>query len=116
MTQSNPQIEEQLSKLARLCCDSLDGGEPVAGEESDALLKSLLMSGYARQEGASLQADVESRVKQLCQKPAMHRGGALSGITSNLQEKFDELVRWESQQPKQQDEPKAANISSATDA
>lgn len=116
MSNTNPQIEEQLSKLADIICQSLNGEQAAVPDESEALLKSLLMSGYARKEGTSLQSDIESRVKDKCRDPAMHRGGALSGITKQLQEKFNDLVRWESKQPEEREKPKAANISSATDA
>ncbi len=34
----------------------------------------MLMSGYARMEGRSLQQDIEARVNEKCREPAMHRG------------------------------------------
>jgi hypothetical protein len=74
------------------------------------------MSGYAKIEGANLQVDIENRVKDKCREPAMHRGGALSSITGQLQTKFDDLKRWESRQPDDSNPAKAANISSATQA
>ncbi len=37
-------------------------------------------------------------------------------MTGELSKKFDELKRWESQQPEDRDKPKAANFSSATDS
>ncbi|QDS92168.1 hypothetical protein FF011L_09050 [Roseimaritima multifibrata] len=116
MSDTNPQIEQQLKKLAEIVCQSLDSEQEAGGNESEALLKALLMSGYARQEGVSLQADLESRVKEMCSEPGMHRGGELSGITQRLQSKFDKLARWESRKPEGQDAPKAANFSSATDS
>ncbi|NNE01042.1 MAG: hypothetical protein HKN47_27310 [Pirellulaceae bacterium] len=119
MNNTNPQIDEQLQKLAELCCNALDANadsEIELSETTEQLLKSLLMSGYARKGDASLQADIEARVKDSCREPAMHRGGALSSLTEKLQKKFDDLVRWESRQPDEHTDPKAANISSATDA
>lgn len=116
MTGTNPQIEEQLNKLAELCCRSMESGQAVVNDQSEALLKAMLMSGYARKEGRSLQSELEARVKDRCREPAMHRGGALSSISAQLQEKLDELARWESRQPDSDDKAKAANISSPTDA
>ncbi|TWU48364.1 hypothetical protein [Rubripirellula reticaptiva] len=119
MSDTNPQIEEQLDKLATICCEQLNGDESsLAIEDSTIaeLLKSLLMSGYARKEGANLQVDIENRVKSKCQEPAMHRGGALSSITAQVGKKFQDLKRWESRQPNEKSDPKAANISSATGA
>jgi hypothetical protein len=111
---TNPQIESQLDELADLCCQSLNGDSSAITDRSESLLKALLMSGYARTSGTSLQADLEARAKEKCREPAMHRGGALSGISKQLQDKFNDLVRWESRQPEQTSEPKAANFSAAT--
>lgn len=116
MNKTNPEIEEQLDKLADICCELLGGEQTASIDETDALLKSLLMSGFARSGGAPLQVEIESRVKSKCREPAMHRGGELSSITGQLQKKFNDLVRWESRQPDDRTEPKTANISSATDA
>ncbi|TWU45730.1 hypothetical protein Q31b_09060 [Novipirellula aureliae] len=116
MTPTNPQIEKQLNELANLCCETLDGDEAGLNARSKPILKALLMSGYVRKQGNNLRSEVESRAKSRCRDAAMHRGGALSGITRKLQQQFDDLVRFESQQPTDQTDAKAANISSATDA
>ncbi len=119
MSANNPQIDGQLDKLAELLCLQLESetdGRTTEDPVIDQLLKSLLMSGYARKEGANLQVDIENRVKDRCREPAMHRGGALSSITGQLQKKFEDLKRWESRQPEDKTDAKAANISSATDA
>ncbi len=116
MSETNPQIEEQLDALAELCCQTLNGDDSGLDKRSDALLKSLLMCGYVRKVGHNITAELESRVKTHCPEPAMHRGGALSGITQTLQQKFNKLVQWESETPQETTPPKAANISSATDA
>ncbi len=116
MSNTNPELEKDLDALAEICCQSLEGNEGVLSDRSEAILKSLLMSGYVRKYGKSLQANVESRVKHLCREPAIHRGGEISGMTRQLQKKFDELVLWESNSPDDESPPKSANISSATDA
>ena len=119
MSDTNLQIEEQLDKLATICCSLLEGDTSASTIEDatvESLLKSLLMSGYARKGDTTLQVDIEDRVKDKCREPAMHRGGALSSLTGKLQTKFDELKRWDSQQPDENRKPKAANISSPTEA
>ncbi len=116
MNQPNTEIKQQLSALADLCCQTLDGDHDQLDERAEPLLKSLLMSGYTRLEGASLRSDIETQVKDRCRDDSMHRGGALSAITDQLQQKFDDLARWESSQPDQADPPKAANISSRSNS
>ncbi|QDT09277.1 hypothetical protein [Planctomycetes bacterium K23_9] len=114
MNNTNPEIEEQLSKLTDICCKALDSQTPDITAETEAVLRALVMSGFARMEGAPLQVQIENRVNSRCESSAMNRGGALTSITGQLQSKFDNLVRWESQQPDSQTQSKAANISSAT--
>ncbi len=114
MNDTNPEIEEQFDALAELCCETLKGDDSGLAERSDALLKSLLMCGYIRKIGPNITAELETRVKTRCPEPAMHRGGALSGITGNLQKKFNKLIQWESERPVDKTPPKVANISSAT--
>ncbi len=116
MIDTNPEIEAHLDTLAEICCETLKGDGSGLANRSDALLKSLLMSGYVREVGQNITAELESRVKRRCPEPAMHRGGALSSITQKLQQKFNKLVQWESEQPQQKFPPIAVNISSATDA
>ncbi len=114
--ESNPEIEESLDALAKICCDTLRGDDAELEPRSKPLLKTLLMSGYVRKTGRDVRADIEARVKASCAEPAMHRGAALSSITGQMQKTLDDLLRWESEQPRQSTPPKAANISSATDA
>ncbi len=116
MKDTNSEIEEQLDSLAEICCQTLNGDPSDFADRTDALLKSLMMSGYVRKAGPNITSELESRVKQRCPEPSIHRGGELSGISKVMQRKFDKLVQWESRQPKENTPPKAANISSATDA
>lgn len=115
-TPPSPQVENQLDALADLCWQKLEGQESELASRSEPLLKSLLMSGYVRQYGQNISAEIEKRVKKQYREQAMHRGGALSSITERLQKQFNHLVQWESKQPQDQSPAKAANISSATDA
>lgn len=116
MDDTNPQIEAALDGLAELVCESLQGDQPTVGDRSEGLLKTLLMSGYDRKSKSSLMMDIENRVKDRCREPAMHRGGALSSISKQLSDKFQDLARWESKTPDDKSPPKAANISAATDS
>ena len=120
--ETNPQIEATLEELADLVCQSLEGKDDGLIDRRDDLLKTLVMCGYARKKGRSVVQEVETRVKDRCGDPAMHRGGALSSMTSELGAKLEEISRWESNRPEEakspadQAPPKAANISAATDA
>ncbi|TWT54894.1 hypothetical protein Pla22_25480 [Rubripirellula amarantea] len=116
MDETNPEIESTLNELAKLVCESLKGENQDLIERRDGLLKSLLMSGYVWKSNEGLMTNVENRVKDQCGEQAMHRGGALSSITGKLATKFRELAQWESRTPNDDNPPKAANISSATDA
>jgi len=116
MSEQNLEIEGHLKKLAELCSQSLRGG----GEPNDGvvrqLLKSLLMSGYGRQGGPPLQHELERRVKLGADDKALHHAEEVLGITRSIQKRFDDLKRWESTQPRDENESKAANISAASDS
>lgn len=116
MSDLNPQIESQLDSLAELCCAALQGGDPIASEKTDKLLRGLLMSGFSRKSSAPLLKEIETRVKDRCSEPAMHRGGALSSISDQLQKRYENVARWYANQPHDDSGTKGANISSSTDA
>jgi hypothetical protein len=114
MSDYRPQIEKQLTELASLCCEAIQNGAEHLPERSESLIEALLRSGFSRNSHRSLQVEIENRVKELCQDRAMHRRGAISSITSQLQSKYEEKRRWETQQAGKENDAKAANISSAT--
>ena len=116
MAETNPQLEACLDELAALVCDSLQGQSSGLGHRQEGLLKTLLMSGYQWKNQTKLMVDVETRVKKRCGRFAMHRGGELSSMTIRLGEQFQQLAREQSRSPGERSNPKAANISSATDA
>ena len=116
MNKMNPEIEEQLDKLADICCEALDGQASIINEESEALLKSLVMCGFVRNAKTSLQAEVENRVKQKCIEPSMHRGGELTAMTQKLQDRLKKIAKWDSKSPSEFTPSKPANISSASDS
>lgn len=116
MSDMNPEVEEQLDKLADIVCDALDGEASIIDEQTEPLLKALVMSGFVRNANTSLQAEIENRVKQKCPEPSIHRGGALSALTQKLQEKMKKISTWDSKNPKDFTPSKPANISSSTDS
>lgn len=111
----NPELDSQISALAKLCCSALDR-ESRGAADSTPLIKALVRGGYARLSDCNLQTRIEKIVLDECLDVGIHRRGELAGITGQMQSKFDELVRWETQKPSKADEAKAANISSANDA
>lgn len=115
---SNPQIESHLAKLADVCSQSLRGGGEPDSKLVDQLLKSLLMSGFARMERPPLQNELERRMKNGTDDKALHHAEEVLGITRSVQKRFDALKLWESKSPgdDNKDKSKAANISSATDS
>ena len=113
---TNPQIEAALEQLATSVCEALQGDSDDFRQRHEGLLKTLLMSGYQWKNKQTLMTDVEKRVKMQCGQIAMHRGGELSSMTIKLGERFQTLAREQSKAPRAKSSPKAANISSATDA
>jgi hypothetical protein len=114
MEQSNPQIEASLDALATICCAAIDGSEnPAELERVDGLLKTLLMSGYARLDQRSLQVDLESRIKEKCTSVS-HRVGDLASLSARIASQFADLARQQSRTP--DDLSRAANSSPATNA
>jgi hypothetical protein len=116
MTNYNPEVERQLNALADLCCQALEGESESLADRSEPLLRALLLSGFTRSAEAPLQVEVEKRIRDRCREPAIHRGGAISGLTRQLQSSFDELARWESKSPSETNPPQAANVGSAATA
>jgi hypothetical protein len=114
MEKSNPQIEASLEALATICCSAIGGNENGAGlERVDGLLKTLLMSGYARMD-RSLEVDLENRVKEQCINSVLHRAGELSSLSAKLARQFSNLARQQSQTPNDNSLPSATGT--ATDA
>jgi hypothetical protein len=113
MAAQNQVVEKHLTTLAQLCCDSLAGeGEPLI-DRAEPLLKSLLLSGFGRSSGPPLQVELEKRIVAQCSQAAMNRHAVVSGLTGKLQKQFDEMVRWESKSPAEDNPPQAANLSTA---
>ena len=98
-SETNPQIEKTLDELAELICQSLKGEQSELLERRDQLLKTLVMSGFVWKADRTVMQQVEERVKDLCREPAMHRGGAISSATSDLQKRFEEIASFESNTP-----------------
>lgn len=115
MTIHNPQVESQLQILTEMCCNAIDGHSTQMAERADPILKSLLMSGYARTAKSNLQVELENRAKEKCRDRTLSRGGELSAVVKQLQDKFNKLALWESKQPETVIQPKSSSSSTATD-
>jgi hypothetical protein len=100
MAQANPEIESQLNELARLCCQSINGEESELENSGEALLRALVMCGFTRS-GLNMRNEVESRAKSRCMEIALYRGSELESLTSRLDEKLQDILRWDSTQPDQ---------------
>ncbi|MEO9593093.1 hypothetical protein [Rhodopirellula bahusiensis] len=112
----NPQTDQALNELAMLICQALENDGEMLVERQDGLLKTLVMSGHTWKSERTVMEEVERRVKDQCGESAMHRGGALTSLTSQMGVKLQSLARWESKSPSEGTPSKPANISSATDA
>jgi hypothetical protein len=119
---SNPEVEGQLHALAELCCEALQGETSVLITRGELLLKALLMSGYTHKERSTLQTELQTRAKALCQEYTLVRGGELNAITGELQKRFEDLLLWNARRPEEEKHPheqspaKPANISAASNA
>ncbi len=116
MSVNNPEVERHLQVLTDMCQETLNGDETGVDERAEPILKSLLMSGYARNADTTLQAELESRVKAQSSASAEPHSEALVAVAGLIQAKFDKLRPWQSNQPEQNVPPKAAKISAATGA
>jgi hypothetical protein len=115
---TNPQVESHLTKLAEVCRESLRGGGEPDSRIVDQLLKSLLMSGFARMDRPPLQHELEQRMKDGADDKALHHAEEVLGITRAIQKKYDAIKLWESTHPSddKKNDTKAANYSAATDS
>ena len=99
MSRFSPEIERTLDRLADLCWDGLNGDAESLVEQSDGLLKALLMDGFARQSKRKLQLVIENRVLQRHRDKAIHRRAEIAARACQLQHDFDRMVRWEASLP-----------------
>ncbi len=116
MTVNNPQVERHLQVLADMCQEAMDGDRTGVDARVEPILKSLIMSGYARNADTTLQAELESRVKACSGESAQAHSEELVAVAGQIQAKFDKLKLWNSSQPEQNVPPKVAKISAATSA
>jgi len=96
---TNPQIEANLDALATICRDSINGESDAGRERTDALLKSLLMSGYNRIGDQPLRIDLEARVKEKSDGSSPRRVSEMLAMSGHLARKFADLARRESKTP-----------------
>lgn len=116
MNELNPELDSQLRNLAKLCCDVITRREVDSSERAKPLLQALVTGGYARISDVNLQTRLEDMTADMCRENAIHRRDELTGIASQMQATFNELVRWQTKSPTETSGTKGANISSNTDA
>lgn len=116
MNNLNEHDETLIQELADICCASLTGQEPDFDGRTEKILKSLVMGGLARKADVTLQSELKRRVQDQCSDVALHRSSELNSITKLMQDKFDKISTWESRNPEEKTEAKAANLSSAHDS
>jgi hypothetical protein len=111
----NIELEAQLDELAKLCCEAIDTDGELNDKRIQALIESIVRCGYDQSERKPISFEMEKRIKATCREPSMHRGAEINSLAARIQSIYDDVVRWQSQQPDSPSTPpKAANISSAT--
>ncbi|MFG0261282.1 MAG: hypothetical protein ACF788_02705, partial [Novipirellula sp. JB048] len=105
---TNIEIEQTLDTLSQLCCAALAGDHRALFQRRDALLKTLLECGYARYREQSLQVELENRVRVKWSEPILVHRKELEAIAAKLEQRFNELKRWETKLPQQTEPPDAA--------
>jgi hypothetical protein len=113
----NIELEAQLDELAKICCEAIKAGGELNDKRVRALIESIVRCGYEHNERKPVSFEIEKRIKANCREPSMHRGAEIKSLSARIQSLYDDVVRWQSQQPDgPSTPPKAANISSATRA
>ena len=116
MNSLNPELQKQVELLAAFCGKSLDGEEMDFDEVTRPIIEGLVLGGYQRWSDTPLAIRIEEIAVDQFEELAIHRRAQLRSYTQRLQEAFDERKRWYSQNPKEFQRGKTANISSATDS
>lgn len=116
MNQLNPELQSQVELLAAYCGKCLDGKEMDFIEDTRPIIESLVLGGYQHWSDTPLANRVEEIAVDRFEDLAIHRRAQLRSYTEQLQDAFEERKRWYSQNPKDFESSKAANISSATDS
>jgi hypothetical protein len=102
---TNPQVDACLDALATICCDTVNRESDAGLERTDALLKSLLMSGYGRAGSRPLQVDLDARLKQKCAGGSPFKASEMSSMSGQLAMKFANLAQRESKTPVDETKP-----------
>ncbi len=113
----NIELEAQFDELANICCEAIGAEGKLDEERVRALIESIVRCGFDQKERKPVSIEVEKRIKAKCREPSMHRGAEIQSLSEKIQAIYDDVARWQSQQPDDPTTPpKAANISSATRA
>ncbi len=87
---TTPEIDAILSELTELCCNALTASDELDHARVDELVESLSTNGWERHRGdaAPLSSILKDRIKGACSDPALHRGAALDGLVSSVQQAY----------------------------
>lgn len=115
MKKLNAELTAQVQDLARLIGRKLNYEHFDFLDDAKPLVQALVRDGYVRMSDVNLQVRLEAEVLKDFAETAIHRRREVSAMAGELQEIFDELVMWHTNQPNTPPPPDAANFSSATD-
>jgi hypothetical protein len=116
MNELNPEMTRQVHDLARLIGRKLQRENFDLQEQAQPLVQSLVRGGYSRMSDVNLQVRLEARVLDEFAEVVIHRRREMSAMAGDLQQSYEDLVKWETNQPNPPGPPKAANLSSFTES
>lgn len=110
----NPELTTQLGELADMIVRKLNREDFDLPETAKPYIQALVRGGYARMSDVNLQVRLESLVLEKFTKTAIHRRREVSAIAGELQQTFERLVSFETNQPTSPEEDLGAIRGSAT--
>lgn len=116
MNKLNPELEEQVQALAKICCQVLKSEDVDLEAQSTPIIESLAHGGYGRLSDTKLAVRIGHYATQQCMAEALHRKVDIQRVAGEMQKILDSLETWKANSPNQEPSaPKAANISSTTE-
>ncbi len=116
MKELNAELSALLHDLAELIGRKLSYESFDLQGVAKPLIQALVRDGFSRISDANLQVRLEAQVLKDFADVAIHRRREISAMAGKLQETLDELVKWQTSQPRDSKSSGNANISSATDS
>ncbi|MEO8269840.1 MAG: hypothetical protein ABI557_08970 [Aureliella sp.] len=109
MKELNAELAAQVRDLARLIGRKLNHENFDLPEQAKPLIQTIVRGGYARMSDVNLQVRLEAQVLKDFAEIAIHRHRETSAMAGEMQETFDELVMWHTNQPTNQNPSVEAN-------